>query len=588
MRHPSCRFPLLSAGAAFDLIREAVRTRSPYSFVRAGDGEGLILSLGAESWIADIHYLSRYFGDSEVPYSGLVGLRDALGQALANADLVGVREDVLGCAADAHLLAGPPQALERAVKATFPLRPVDRELPPEACRRLALLSKTLSEIEFAPETAFTSAWAHWDFVTSGDLYRLMSGQRQIGLITSRSELPAMIQGLFSVEVAAYPVPDRYNTATIKEPGSHFPRRFAELRSQLRVSFPGMVFLVGAGPCGKVYCQWIKAQGGIAIDIGAVMDTWLGIPSRPAVLAHKYAGTTRPGQVPQSLLLERRSIQANIREAPEMSQPAEPTTLCIADQDGIAHDVHPIERWGIRFYMLDAASFWLPVIRDGSWEQAQRDYFLNGLAARGATLGIDIGANNGIYTLLMGRVAGLTRIVAFEPCEPHFSLMCEAVRLNGLAQHCELHRLALSDETARKPMYVFPDRTPSLNQLAETQIKSPEELTRLQATLKEVDTRRLDDVLAIEGERIAIKIDTEGHELKVIRGAERLLTRNRCFVQVESFDDSLLGPLAELGYRPIHRIRNDWYFDNLPPKAGTEGSTRRGPLGWLADRLRRHP
>jgi hypothetical protein len=39
--------------------------------------------------------------------------------------------------------------------------------------------------------------------------------------------------------------------------------------------PGEVWLVGAGVLGKVYCQAIKAAGGVAIDVGSVLDVWSG-------------------------------------------------------------------------------------------------------------------------------------------------------------------------------------------------------------------------------------------------------------------------------------------------------------------------
>ena len=39
---------------------------------------------------------------------------------------------------------------------------------------------------------------------------------------------------------------------------------------------GALFLVGAGAFGKIYCQWIKERGGIAIDIGSIFDSWANI------------------------------------------------------------------------------------------------------------------------------------------------------------------------------------------------------------------------------------------------------------------------------------------------------------------------
>ena len=52
-------------------------------------------------------------------------------------------------------------------------------------------------------------------------------------------------------------------------------RFLELRETLAVPFRGAVFVVGAGAPGKIYCQWIKERGGIALDIGSICDGWAG-------------------------------------------------------------------------------------------------------------------------------------------------------------------------------------------------------------------------------------------------------------------------------------------------------------------------
>jgi len=38
---------------------------------------------------------------------------------------------------------------------------------------------------------------------------------------------------------------------------------------------GKLFLVGAGFLGKIYCDLIKRHGGIALDVGSMMDRWAG-------------------------------------------------------------------------------------------------------------------------------------------------------------------------------------------------------------------------------------------------------------------------------------------------------------------------
>jgi hypothetical protein len=43
---------------------------------------------------------------------------------------------------------------------------------------------------------------------------------------------------------------------------------------------GELFLVAGGLLGKIYCDRIKRSGGVAIDIGSLIDAWLGAPTRP--------------------------------------------------------------------------------------------------------------------------------------------------------------------------------------------------------------------------------------------------------------------------------------------------------------------
>lgn len=297
---------LLNANQAFLKIREAVKARTPFSFIRIGDGEGVLLSLSERSWIQDIEYLSSHFGSTEVTFGDLLRLRDSLRQVLNDANLLGIREDILSCRLEPELVFGSSESLEREVKARFALRHVDRHLPTAGCRRLALTNLALAELNPSPNSSFTSAWAHWDFLLSGDLYRLLRTQRVIGLITCHGSVAALIETLFPLRVVQYQVPDMFASAEAKIPGAHFPQRFERLRSELHVDRPGMVFLVGAGICGKVYCHWIKERGGIALDMGSVLDTWIGIASRPAVMAHKFP-EVKGGEVPPELLLNRHAI-----------------------------------------------------------------------------------------------------------------------------------------------------------------------------------------------------------------------------------------------------------------------------------------
>ncbi len=65
---------------------------------------------------------------------------------------------------------------------------------------------------------------------------------------------------------------------------HFPDRYRELNHELKVPQRGAVFLVAAGLLGKVYCDWLKKRGAIAIDAGSIVDAWMGYDTRPGQFA----------------------------------------------------------------------------------------------------------------------------------------------------------------------------------------------------------------------------------------------------------------------------------------------------------------
>ncbi len=282
-------------------VSEAQSGGHPLSLIRLGDGEGLAMSLGDDSWLEDINIMASHFGMTTVSYRALLKLRDELRQAFSRADIVGIRGDVLGARIEPELFRAPPHELAKVVKERFALRASEVNIPARGCRRLALVNKVLCETAFQSKAMFASAWVNWDIAVSGVLYDLMNRQQKIGIITSRCSLPSLVGAFWDIPVSGYLVPDKFAAGGLAA-GAHFPSRFEQLRQDLNVEFPGMLFLVGAGLCGKVYCHWIRERGGIALDIGAVMDAWIGLGTRPLVLADRFAHSPKWGGVPQELLL----------------------------------------------------------------------------------------------------------------------------------------------------------------------------------------------------------------------------------------------------------------------------------------------
>jgi hypothetical protein len=63
---------------------------------------------------------------------------------------------------------------------------------------------------------------------------------------------------------------------------HYPTQFNRIPRWMDVvseRHPGTLLLVGAGVIGKIYCNWWRDRGGVAMDIGAVADIWAGKVTR---------------------------------------------------------------------------------------------------------------------------------------------------------------------------------------------------------------------------------------------------------------------------------------------------------------------
>ena len=75
----------------------------------------------------------------------------------------------------------------------------------------------------------------------------------------------------------------------------------------------------------------------------------------------------------------------------------------------------------------------------------------------------------------------------------------------------------------------------------------------------------DNVLDIIEEYIAIKIDVERHEYKVLKGLNKLLKKNYVVIQIELFDErrrDITKYLQELNFSKFNSIKKDSYFKNF--------------------------
>ena len=161
---------------------------------------------------------------------------------------------------------------------------------------------------------------------------------------------------------------------------------------------------------------------------------------------------------------------------------------------------------------------------------------------------DVGASIGLYTLaLASRVGADGLVYSYEPDPESFGWLCRNVALNQLSERVRVFCCALGEKDGSLG-FAGGRGTESMVVLAE-----PQATNQVQAV-------RLDSVFAHDRLDI-LKIDVEGFEEKVLRGAAGLLSdparAPRCmFVEVHPFawdlfgvsDQSLLGFLTGKGYQ----------------------------------------
>jgi len=133
--------------------------------------------------------------------------------------------------------------------------------------------------------------------------------------------------------------------------------------------------------------------------------------------------------------------------------------------------------------------------------------------------LDIGANQGFYTLLASRLVSHTgKVISFEPSPRERKALLLHKRLNRCG-NVSVQALALGEKAATADLHVIKDTHTGLNSL-----KPPVTTSETSVVRVRVDT--LDAWLG--SHEIAhvdfIKMDVEGGELAVLKGASRLLER----------------------------------------------------------------
>jgi len=198
--------------------------------------------------------------------------------------------------------------------------------------------------------------------------------------------------------------------------------------------------------------------------------------------------------------------------------------------------------------------------------------------RPGSVAIDIGANVGFYTLGLSRLVGANgQVHAFEPGPVSFALLSRNCYANAPSLDMVLlNKAAVSDRNGKTNLFINTSGE-SDNQvhhdIDEYKYKNEDSRPKLL-----VDVVNLDEYFKGKNQNVSfIKIDTQGHEYYVLKGAQRLLSESKDIVLLIEYapylkawtainQDEFYLLIKDMGFRIYDLINKNVEVDNVYLKA----------------------
>jgi len=237
------------------------RSNNPFSMLRFGDGEyGIckyVKQLASRSEFYD--RFERWFPLDDIPHEELVTLSKNVLEAFQHTDLLGVP-----CFKEAY---GYP--------------------------KWSMLDKFLEDNGMMNKKMFYfydifTLWRNFDtfgHVLNNRKEAFYIGSRDIGEgLKCRFNIGTVHQMLLQPEYFMWKGKNSGLSKFVEEwqGPRHYPEMYKAVCDWIDNfdDLKGKLFLVGAGGLGKIYCDHVRQHGGQSLDVGALVDGWAGLVTRP--------------------------------------------------------------------------------------------------------------------------------------------------------------------------------------------------------------------------------------------------------------------------------------------------------------------
>ncbi|MCB1092516.1 MAG: FkbM family methyltransferase [Verrucomicrobiae bacterium] len=199
------------------------------------------------------------------------------------------------------------------------------------------------------------------------------------------------------------------------------------------------------------------------------------------------------------------------------------------------------RYGFQVFNKNDRFVGRAVEKYGEFSEAECTLFRQ--LCRPGDLVVEVGSNIGTHTLALSQFVGPKgRVIAFEPQRIVFQTLCATLALNSVT-NVEAHQMAVGEARGELPLPEFRyDLEGNFGGIAVDQFQEG----------KPVPVVTLDEFLPSLPRLRLLKIDVEGMEERVIRGARRIIETHRPFLYVENDrvekSPELIDAIRSLGYR----------------------------------------
>lgn len=182
-----------------------------------------------------------------------------------------------------------------------------------------------------------------------------------------------------------------------------------------------------------------------------------------------------------------------------------------------------------------------IVANGSHEMSETSFFVRTLQP--GDVFHDVGANIGLYTVLAAGAGA--RVVAFEPSERAGEALRRNIAMAQVRDRVEVRPVALADFDGEASFTTDLEVGNHLRVGSTTDSDVAVAVWRLDSL---AETGQLP--WPVPGHLVFLKVDAEGHDLEVLRGATEVLTQHSTIVMVETWAGGIEVRqfLDDLGYR----------------------------------------